>query len=173
MLDFARSFGLPAAVLRMSGVVGARQCGTEDRGCVAHFLLRAMAGESVTIYGDGRRVRDVLLVDDAVAAYLAAWRRIGAVSGWAFNLGGGPAQAISLRDLASRLEELCDQRWFVADASAARAALELEAPLDPYPGAPDTAAWGRAHAHYPTRFAAFSDIQDAAPLALAELEAAG
>ena len=143
VLDWARSFGLPTAVLRMSCIYGTRQRGTEDQGWVAHFLLRAMAGEGVTIYGDGRQVRDVLFVDDAVAAYIAVWRRIGAVSGRAFNLGGGPANAVSLRQVVGAIERLTgrplaldfadprpgDQRWFVADSSRAAAALALHAPI--------------------------------------------
>ncbi len=144
VLDYAESFGLPTAVLRMSCIYGPRQLGTEDQGWVAHFALRAVAGEPLTIYGDGRQVRDILFVDDAVAAYIAAWRRIGEVSGQAFNLGGGPANAVSLLALLRHIEaELGrpvarrfapwrpnDQRWFVADARRARAALGLSAPLD-------------------------------------------
>ena len=81
MLDYARSFGVPTVVLRMSCIYGPRQMGTEDQGWVAHFLIRALEGEPITIYGDGRQVRDVLDVADAVDAYLAAWRRIDAVAG--------------------------------------------------------------------------------------------
>src|SRR6185437_1040734 len=76
VLDYARSFGLPAAVMRMSCIYGPRQMGNEDQGWVAHFLIRALAGEPVTLYGDGLQVRDVLYIDDAVEAYLAAWRNI-------------------------------------------------------------------------------------------------
>lgn len=142
VLDYARSFDLPACVLRMSCIYGPRQMGTEDQGWVAHFLLRALAGTPITLYGDGRQVRDVLDVADAVDAYVAAWRRIGEVSGRAFNLGGGPANAVTLRGLLREIETQTgrlvqvrheawragDQRWFVADASAARAALGLSAP---------------------------------------------
>jgi CDP-paratose 2-epimerase len=144
VLDYAESFGLPTAVLRMSCIYGPRQLGTEDQGWVAHFALRAVADEPLTIYGDGRQVRDILFIDDAVAAYVAAWRRIGQVSGQAFNLGGGPANAVSLLTLLRHFEaELGrpvprqfapwrpnDQRWFVADARRARAALGLAAPLN-------------------------------------------
>ncbi len=143
VLDYARSFGLQTAVLRMSCIYGERQLGTEDQGWVAHFLLRAMAGEPLTIYGDGFQVRDVLHVGDAVSAYCAAWREIGRIAGQAFNLGGGPANAISLRQLIAHIEKLLerrvavafsewragDQRYFVADASAARTALDLPHPL--------------------------------------------
>ncbi len=143
VLDYARSFGVPACVLRMSCIYGQRQMGTEDQGWVAHFAIRALEGEPISIYGDGSQVRDVMDVSDAVDAYLAAWRRSGEVAGRAFNLGGGPDNAISLRDLLEHLEHLVgrpvatsfgdwragDQRWFVADARAARAALGLRGPV--------------------------------------------
>ena len=130
---------MPTVVLRMSCIYGPRQLGTEDQGWVAHFVFKALAGEPITIYGDGRQVRDILHVDDAVAAYVAAWRRIEAVAGQAFNLGGGPDNAVSLRHLLRHIEaelaascRLCfapwrpdDQRWFVADARRAQAALGL------------------------------------------------
>jgi CDP-paratose 2-epimerase len=142
VLDYARSFGLPACVLRMSCIYGPRQMGTEDQGWVAHFLIRALAGEPITVYGDGRQVRDILYVDDAVAAYLAAFRRIADVSGRAFNLGGGPANAVSLRQVIARIEEMLrrkvavtyddwragDQRYYVSDVAAARQALGLAEP---------------------------------------------
>jgi nucleoside-diphosphate-sugar epimerase len=76
VLDYARSFDLPTCVLRMSCIYGPRQMGTEDQGWVAHFLIRALAGQPITIYGDGRQVRDILYVADAVEAYVSAWRRI-------------------------------------------------------------------------------------------------
>ena len=143
VLDYAHSFGLRTAVLRMSCIYGERQFGTEDQGWVAHFLLRAIAGEPVTIYGDGRQVRDVLHVGDAVSAYLAAWRDIDTVSGRAYNLGGGPANAISLLQLIEHMEAMLgtridvtfspwrpgDQRYFVADTQAIRRDLRLSPAL--------------------------------------------
>ncbi len=139
VLDYAHSFGLRTAVLRMSCIYGERQLGTEDQGWVAHFLLRAIAGQPVTIYGDGRQVRDVLHVGDAVSAYVAAWQNIDKVAGRAYNLGGGPGNAISLLQLISHIEDLLgrrvdvrfddwrpgDQRYFVADTSAVRRDLAL------------------------------------------------
>lgn len=155
VLDYARSFGIPAAVLRMSCIYGLRQLGTEDQGWVAHFLIRALEGQPITIYGDGCQVRDVLDVSDAVAAYLAAWKRIDRVRGRAFNLGGGPGNAISLRRLLDRISDLLgraletsfeawragDQRYFVADTSAARAALGLDAPKPWRRGIAELATW--------------------------------
>jgi CDP-paratose 2-epimerase len=158
VLDYARSFDLPSCVMRMSCIYGPRQMGTEDQGWVAHFLIRALAGETITLFGDGRQVRDILHVGDAVDAYLAAWRRIDAVKGQAFNLGGGPDNAVSLRQLIARIEHEIgrrasvtyedwragDQRYFVADTTAARSALGLGAPIGWRDGLADLAAWLQA-----------------------------
>jgi CDP-paratose 2-epimerase len=141
VLDYARSFGLPTLVFRMSCIYGQRQMGTEDQGWVAHFLIRALQGKPITIYGDGRQVRDVLDVGDAVNAYVRALENIDRVSGRAFNLGGGPANAVSLLELVDEMRAITgreielqfedwrqgDQRWFVADTSAARTTLGLPA----------------------------------------------
>src|SRR5690606_24282462 len=87
VIDYARSYGVPAVVLRMSCIYGPRQIGTEDQGWVAHFVRRAIAGEPVTVYGDGRQVRDLLYVDDLVAALSAARRDAHRLAGSAFNIG--------------------------------------------------------------------------------------
>jgi CDP-paratose 2-epimerase len=142
VLDYDRSFGVPTTVLRMSCIYGQRQMGTEDQGWVAHFLIRALRGEPISIFGDGRQVRDVLQVDNAVEAYLNAWSRMGTTHGRAFNLGGGPGNAISLRQLVAAMEEMLgrrvdlqfadwragDQRYYVSDTSAVRRELGLSEP---------------------------------------------
>jgi CDP-paratose 2-epimerase len=139
VLDYARSFGVPACVLRMSCIYGPRQLGTEDQGWLAHFLYSVQAGRPISIYGDGRQVRDVLYVDDAVDAYVAAWERIDRVSGQAFNLGGGPGNAVTLLAILAEIAEITghaadlrfsdwrpgDQRYFVADTRRVTAALGL------------------------------------------------
>jgi CDP-paratose 2-epimerase len=155
VLDFARSFGVPTAVLRMSCIYGRRQMGTEDQGWVAHFLIRALEGKPITLYGDGHQVRDILDVSNAVDAYIQAWRQIDQVAGRAFNLGGGPDNAVSLRQLLAYMGELTgrdvdvefsdwragDQRYFVADTRAAVQALDL-APKVPWrDGVAQLARW--------------------------------
>jgi CDP-paratose 2-epimerase len=139
VLDYARSFGIPTAVFRMSCIYGQRQMGTEDQGWVAHFLIRALEGQPITIYGDGKQVRDILDVHDAVNAYVAALRQIGRVRGNAFNLGGGPDNAVSLLQLIDEMRHVSgrevdlrfedwrpgDQRWFVSNTHKARTALGL------------------------------------------------
>jgi CDP-paratose 2-epimerase len=116
VLDYARTFGLSAAVLRMSCIYGPRQFGTEDQGWVGHFLISALRHREITIYGDGKQVRDILYVADAVAAYRAVLARIGALSGRAFNLGGGPANAVSLRMVLDHAAALLGRELPVADA---------------------------------------------------------
>jgi len=144
VLDYARSFSLPTAVLRMSCIYGERQMGTEDQGWVAHFLIRALEGKPITLYGDGQQVRDVLHVGDAVSAYIAAWSAIHRIRGGVFNLGGGPANAVSLHMLLAHVGQLLDrrldittsewrpgdQRWFVADTRQIDEALSLPPKLD-------------------------------------------
>ncbi len=155
VLDYARSYGIPTCVLRMSCIYGPRQMGTEDQGWVAHFLIRALHGEVISIYGDGRQVRDILHVKDAVAAYVAAWKQIETVSGKAFNLGGGPENAVSLRQVLACIEDLVgrsirlsysdwrpgDQRYYVSNASAARRVLGLAAATPWRDGIADLATW--------------------------------
>ncbi len=155
VLDYARSFGLPACVMRMSCIYGPRQRGTEDQGWLAHFLFSVLAGRPISIFGDGRQVRDVLYVDDAVNAYLAAWASIGAVSGQAFNLGGGPGNAVTLLQVLAEIGEITgrtpdlrfnewrpgDQRYFVADTRRVSDALRLRPALDWRSGLRRLAAW--------------------------------
>ena len=143
VLDYARSFGIPACVMRMSCIYGPRQMGTEDQGWLAHFLISVIEGRPISIYGDGRQVRDVLFVDDAVSAYMAAVDRMDIAAGRAFNLGGGPGNAVTLLDVLAEIERATnrradiqfdawrpgDQRYFVADTRRAQAELGLPDPL--------------------------------------------
>lgn len=134
VLDYARSFGLPATVFRMSCIYGPHQFGTEDQGWVAHFLIRAMDGLPITIYGDGRQVRDILYVDDLVDALRTAQAEMPRVSGRAFNIGGGPPNGVSLLETLARIGDLMgrrpevrfddwrvgDQKYYVSDTTAFR-----------------------------------------------------
>jgi CDP-paratose 2-epimerase len=155
VLDYSRSFGIPTVVFRMSCIYGQRQMGTEDQGWVAHFLIRALEGEPVTIYGDGKQVRDILDVGDAVNAYTGALRSIDRVAGRAFNLGGGPENAISLLQLVDEIRVVTgrnveltfddwrpgDQRWYVSDAHQARTELNLPRPRAWREGVERLAQW--------------------------------
>jgi CDP-paratose 2-epimerase len=127
VLDYGRTFGIPAVVFRMSCIYGPRQFGTEDQGWLAHFFIRAMRGQRLSIYGDGLQVRDALYIDDLVDAFLAA--REARLVGRAFNIGGGAENALSLLELVQMMGDtygyrpevtflpsrVGDQRYYVSD----------------------------------------------------------
>jgi len=104
--DYARVFGVRTVNLRQSCIYGYRQFGMEDQGWVAWFLIAHSLGRPVTIYGDGRQVRDILFIDDLVDCYLAAIRDIDAVRGLSLNIGGGPRNALSLLELLAIIRDL-------------------------------------------------------------------
>jgi CDP-paratose 2-epimerase len=110
VLDYARMYGLPGVVFRMSCIYGRRQLGTEDQGWVAHFALQMLRDSPLTLYGDGRQVRDILYIDDLLDAILLAVEHIREVAGKAFNIGGGPDNAVSLLEVIEQLSELSGVR---------------------------------------------------------------
>jgi CDP-paratose 2-epimerase len=105
VIDYARIYGLRTIVFRQSCIYGPRQFGIEDQGWVAWFAIRALQNLPFTIYGNGKQVRDVLHVSDLLAAYNAALANIATTSGRAYNIGGGPANTLSLIELVSLLEK--------------------------------------------------------------------
>lgn len=141
VLEYARTYGLRTAVFRHSTIYGGRQHSTYDQGWVGWFCMQALAqkknplSEPFTISGDGKQVRDLLHVEDAVSCYLEATRQIDRIKGEAFNIGGGFANSCSLLELFGLLEGMLginlrftkldwrheDQRFFVADNSKIQA----------------------------------------------------
>ncbi len=128
--DYARIYGLPTVVFRQSAIYGTRQFGVEDQGWMAWFVIAAVTGRPITIYGDGKQVRDMLWVADLNEAYDLAIEKIDAVKGQVFNMGGGVQNTISVwTEFAPKLEKLLgekieyargdwrpgDQRVFYAD----------------------------------------------------------
>lgn len=135
--DYARIYGLKTVVFRQSCIYGQRQMGVEDQGWVAWFVIAAVTGKPITIYGDGKQVRDLLHVDDLVAAFQLATEKIDVTRGRVYNLGGGPANTLSIwAEFGPLLSELTgrevapaayrdwrpgDQPVFVADIRKAAA----------------------------------------------------
>ncbi len=116
--DYARMFGIPAVVFRMSCIAGPRQFGNEDQGWVAHFLYSAIQQIPLVIYGDGRQVRDVLCVDDLVCAFDAVRNQISVTRGQVYNVGGGIENTTSLLELMDEIERLTGGRVeYVLDES--------------------------------------------------------
>ena len=130
--DYGRSFGLRTIVFRMSCIYGPHQFGNEDQGWVAHFLIRSLEGQPIVVFGNGKQVRDILFVDDLVAACWLAFQEIHLLAGGIFNIGGGFPNTISLLELLRLIEDFRgptskisfgnvregDQRYFVSDTSA-------------------------------------------------------
>jgi CDP-paratose 2-epimerase len=109
--DYARIYGLRTVVFRMSCIYGPRQFGNEDQGWVAHFMLAVAAGRPLSIYGNGKQVRDLLYVDDLVQAFKLAAPRIETTAGHVYNMGGGQTNSISIwAELRARLENLAGRR---------------------------------------------------------------
>ena len=157
IIDYARTFGLPAVVFRMSCIYGPHQMGNEDQGWVAHFLIRALEAQTITLYGDGKQVRDVLYVDDLVEAFLRARAEMPRIAGQAFNIGGGPDQAISLLELIEIIGRLNghpphyefqdwrpgDQRYYVSDTRKFRNATGWSPKVRPHAGTKKLYRWLR------------------------------
>jgi CDP-paratose 2-epimerase len=133
--DYARIYDLPTVVFRQSCIYGPRQFGVEDQGWVAWFAIAVTTGRPITIYGDGRQIRDVLWVDDLLDLYQAAVDRIDVAAGEVYNVGGGPENTLAVwSELGPLLESLLgrkievayddwrpgDQRIFVADIRKAQ-----------------------------------------------------
>jgi CDP-paratose 2-epimerase len=148
VLDYARSFGLRTVVLRMSCIYGPHQNGNEDQGWVAHFVRHALSDGVVTIYGDGKQVRDVLFVEDLLNAFELARQNIETLSGRAFNIGGGTQNTLSLLELIEHLEDMGDdplevtfsdwrvgdQRYYVSDIEKFRGATGWQPATKPEQG---------------------------------------
>lgn len=104
--DYGRLYGLRTVVFRMSCIYGTRQFGNEDQGWVAHFTIAAALRRPVTVYGDGRQVRDILYISDLLNAFDLATSKIDSTAGQIYNIGGGPNRTISLLELVDRLSRL-------------------------------------------------------------------
>src|SRR5680860_220922 len=94
--DYARIYGLKTVVMRQSCIYGPHQMGLEDQGWVAHFCIAARLGRPISIFGDGKQVRDVLWIDDLIAAYEMAAEHIEDCAGEVYNIGGGPRHTVSV-----------------------------------------------------------------------------
>ncbi|RPI77502.1 MAG: NAD-dependent epimerase/dehydratase family protein [Desulfobacteraceae bacterium] len=102
--DYFRIYGIPSVVFRQSCIYGYRQFGVEDQGWVAWFMIAAQLKKKITVYGDGKQVRDILFVDDLVSLFNTAINDSGKASGKIYNIGGGPRNRLSIRELIQWLK---------------------------------------------------------------------
>lgn len=155
--DYARLYGLKVGVFRMSCIYGPRQFGVEEQGWLAWFAISALRRKPITIYGDGKQMRDVLYVTDLVDAYDAFHRS--RLAHGVFNIGGGPSNTISLLELVALLGKLTgrevplrfrsarpsDQKVYVSDIRRARDQLGFHPSVSPERGVRELTTWLRQH----------------------------
>ncbi len=154
--DYARIYGLRSVVFRQSAIYGPRQFGIEDQGWLAWFIIAAVTGKSITIYGDGKQVRDVLFIDDLTALYEAAITKIDRAAGQVFNVGGGADNTLSIwTEFGPMLEKLLrhklnvgrgdwrpgDQRIYVSDIRKAKEVLDWSPKVNPQDGVKKLFDW--------------------------------
>jgi CDP-paratose 2-epimerase len=156
-VDYARIYGLKTVTFRQSCIFGLRQFGVEDQGWVAWFIIAAVLGKQITIYGDGKQIRDILHVKDLIRAYEAAIERRDAVAGQIFNIGGGPQYTMSLLELLSDLQHELrknislewsdwrpgDQPVYVSNIEKAKRLLDWQPEIAPIEGVTQLISWVR------------------------------
>lgn len=154
-IDYSRIYGLKTVTLRQSCIYGPHQMGVEDQGWVAWFTIAALNDRPITIFGDGKQVRDVLYVHDLIDCYQKAIEHRELISGQAFNIGGGPDNVLSLLELLELIGRLSgrtpttiredwrpgDQPVFVCDLNKAKQQLHWRPSIDPYSGVDGLIKW--------------------------------
>lgn len=138
--DYSRSYNLKTVVFRQSCIYGEHQFGVEDQGWVAHFAAQTIKNAPITIFGDGKQVRDLLFIDDLVRGYDQALQKIDITAGDVFNMGGGVTNTASLIEVIHQLETLSghsipltftkervgDQKYYVSDVTKAKQIFDWE-----------------------------------------------
>jgi CDP-paratose 2-epimerase len=147
--DYYRIYGIPTVVLRQSCIYGTHQFGVEDQGWIAWFIIALLTGKQISIYGDGKQVRDILFVDDLLDAYDLCIERINKTAGQIYNIGGGPDNKISIwKEFSGNLEDLLkkkisvnwgdwrpgDQKIYVSDIRKAKDDLNWSPNINPQSG---------------------------------------
>lgn len=155
--DYARIYGLPTIVFRQSCIYGPRQMGVEDQGWIAHFVISALHNRSITIYGDGKQVRDLLQVADLIGAYEKAVEGIETSKGQIYNVGGGKDFSLSLLEAIEIIEDLLgekiktssgavrpgDQKVFISDNGKLKKHFGWEPRIHPKEGIAELVEWVR------------------------------
>jgi len=155
--DYAHTYGLKTGVFRMSCIYGTRQFGFEDQGWLAWFSIKFSQGKPITIYGDGKQVRDVLWVQDLVLAFE---RFINSkIKSGVFNIGGGPKNTLSLLELVSYLEKITkkkvkvnfqdwrkfDQKVYISSIDKVKKALNWQPSVNPKEGIKRLVKWVKSN----------------------------
>lgn len=160
--DYARIYNLPTVVFRQSCIYGPRQFGVEDQGWVAWFIIAAVNQRPITIYGDGKQVRDVLFVEDLLDGYDLAVNNIQTAAGKVYNMGGGVVNTISIwTEFKPILEKAIgqtiptsqgdwrpgDQKVFIADIRKAETELGWRPRVSVEEGVERLVEWVKSNRH--------------------------
>ena len=144
----------------MSCIYGTRQFGVEDQGWVAHFIISAILGKQINIFGDGKQVRDVLYIDDLINAFALFVKKADQIKHDVFCMGGGPENTISLIELITLLEEVLndreisynfqdwrpsDQKVYISDIRKAKSLLEWVPKISPEEGVNRLVEWVKSN----------------------------
>jgi len=153
--EYGHIYGLKTAVFRMSCIYGPKQFGVEDQGWVAHFIISALTGKKINIYGDGKQVRDILYISDLINCFEAFIQKADKIKHDVFCIGGGINNTISLLELIEILErELnkdieyeffdwrpSDQKVYISDITKAKSVLDWEPIIKPVDGVKNLINW--------------------------------
>src|SRR3989338_8364704 len=157
--DYARIYGIPTVVFRQSCIYGPNQFGVEDQGGVAWFIIALLSGRPITLYGNGKQVRDVLHVGDLARLYERAIDKIEDAKGNAFNVGGGQSNSVSLLEFFEELEKSHglklkkgfgeerpgDQKVFISDNTKGKEKLGWTPEISFEEGLGSLAGWAKEH----------------------------
>ena len=137
--EYSHIYKMKTAVFRMSCTYGTRQFGFEDQGWVAWFIIATLFNKPITIFGNGKQVRDMLYADDLVNAFNCFIKSD--LKRGLFNIGGGPENTISLIEFLEELKVLTgkspkvkfadwrpsDQKVYITDTAKAQKLLNWKA----------------------------------------------
>lgn len=161
MQEYGKTYGLKTGIFRMSCIYGPRQFGVEDQGWVSWLTIATITGKPITLYGNGKQVRDVLYISDLIKAFDAFIQKKNSFSGEVFNIGGGPDNALSLLELLDILEQLTgkqsktnfsewrpsDQKVYISNISKAKERLGWSPKVSPKEGVEKLVHWVLENRH--------------------------
>lgn len=171
VLDYARIYKLNTVVFRQSCIYGSRQFGIEGQGWVAWFISSLVFNHPITLYGNGKQVRDVLYIDDLIKAFDLAFKNIKKTKGKAYTIGGGLKSAVSILEFFEILKSisgkkfgyklkpwrLADQKVYISDISSAKKDFNWVPYITPKQGVKTMYEWILKNKHLIANSGIFND----------------
>lgn len=159
--DYARIYNLKTTVFRQSCIYGPHQYGMEDQGWLAWFTIASLTGRPITLFGDGKQVRDILYVDDLAEAFWSAYTQSEKIRGEIFNIGGGSSHKTSILEFFDLLSKKLgrpipfakapwrpgDQKIFISNREKASRLLNWQPKTSVDEGVQRLVGWARENTH--------------------------